>query len=76
MSKDLKKALLIALKQGDISKVEAKELIRSNGKIILDLSSYGSGTDQAQIEILERAPYLRPYFQNIIRLGNGINDSF
>jgi len=76
MSKHLKRAVLIAFKQGEISKVEAKDLIRSNGKIILDLSSDGSGTDQAQINTLERVPYLRPYFQNIISLGNGINDNF
>ncbi len=71
MSKHLKRAVLIALKQGEISKVEAKDLIRSNGKITLDLSPGGTGTDQAQINILERVPYLRPYFQNIITLGNG-----
>jgi hypothetical protein len=75
MSKQLKRSLLKALRKGNISKVEAKELIRSNGKIILDLSSDGSGTDQAQINTLERVPYLRPYFQNIISLGNGIKDS-
>lgn len=75
MSKHLKRAVLIALRQGDISKVEAKELIRSNGQIILDLSSEETGTDQAKINTLERVPYLRPYFQNIISLGNGIKDS-
>ena len=73
MSKHLKKAVLIALRQGEISKVEAKTLIQSNGKIILDLSTGGTGTDQAQIKTLERVPYLRPYFQNIISLGNGIH---
>lgn len=71
MSKDLKKAVLIALRQGDISKVEAKALIRSIGKIILNLSTGVTGTDQEQIETLERVQSLRPYFQNIIRLGNG-----
>lgn len=71
MSKDLKRAVLIALKLGEISKVEAKALIRSNGKIILNLSTGGTGTDQAQINTLERVQSLRPYFQNIIRLGNG-----
>jgi hypothetical protein len=71
MSKEIKKAVLIALRQGKISKVEAKDLIRSNGRIILDLSSGGTGTDEAQIHTLERVPYLRPYFQNIITLGNG-----
>jgi hypothetical protein len=76
MSKHLKRAILQALKQGDISKVEAKSLIRSNDKIILDLSTGGMGTDQAQINTLERVPYLRPYFQIIISLGHGINDSF
>ena len=71
MSKEIKKAVLIALRQGKISKVEAKDLIRSNGRIILDLSSGGTETDQTQINTLERVPYLRPYFQNIITLGNG-----
>ena len=71
MSKDLKRAVLIALKLGEISKVEAKALIRLNGKIILNLSTGGTGKDQAQINTLERVPYLRPYFQNIISLGHG-----
>jgi hypothetical protein len=71
MSKHLKRAVLIALRQGKISKVEAKDLIRSNGKIILDISTGETGMDQAQIKTLERVTYLRPYFQNIITLGNG-----
>ncbi|PZX52462.1 hypothetical protein LV84_03468 [Algoriphagus ratkowskyi] len=71
MNNEFKKAVLIALRQREISKVEAKALFRSNGKINLDLSTKSTGTDQSQIKILERVHYLRPYFQNIITLGNG-----
>jgi hypothetical protein len=76
MSKELKRAILIALKEAKISKVEAKALIQSNGKIILDLSTRGAVNNQIQINALERVPFLKPYFQNIISLGNGVKDSF
>lgn len=71
MSVELKYAVLKALLRGEISNVEAKSLIQSNGKIILDISISGTETDHSQIDTLNRVPYLRSYFQNIISLGNG-----
>lgn len=69
MSKHLKRAVLIALKQGEISKVEAKDLIRSNGKIILDLSK--DGKPDPIFPIVQKIPLLKKCFINIITLGNG-----
>lgn len=72
MSKDLKKGVIKALLQGQVSNVEAKALVRSNGKIILDLSTGVVETDKVQVDTLERLPFLKPYFQYIINLGSGV----
>jgi hypothetical protein len=69
MNKELKISVLKALKNGLMSKVEAKTLIHSNGTIKMELSPRGK-TDPV-CPIIDRMPDLKQYFINIIDLGNG-----
>jgi hypothetical protein len=69
MSKHLKRAVLISLRQGEISKVEAKAIIQANGKIILDLSI--DGKPDPIFPIVQKIPSLKKCFINLITLGNG-----
>jgi hypothetical protein len=70
MDKDLKINILLALKNGLLSKGEAKDLIRSKGVMRLDLST--NGKEDPIWTILQKLPSLRMHFTTIINLGNGI----
>ena len=69
MNKELKISVLKALKNGLLSKVEAKTLIYSKRVIRLDLSM--DGKQDLIFPIIERMPDLKQYFIKIIDLGNG-----
>jgi len=69
MDKGLKINILLALKNGLLSKGEAKNLIRSKGIIQLDLST--DGKEDPIWTILQKLPSLRMHFATIINLGNG-----
>ncbi|PSL03024.1 hypothetical protein [Cecembia rubra] len=71
MNKGLKISILIALKNGLLSKVEAKTLINSKGIIKLDLSTHGM--PDPVCPIIDRMPDLKQYFIRIIDLGHGEN---
>lgn len=69
MDKDLKINILIALKNGLLSKGEAKQLINSKGIVTMDLSTDG---EQDPIwPILQKLPSLEMHFTTIISLGAG-----
>lgn len=74
MNRQVKKGILTALSNGSISKVEAMELLRSDGKIILDLSSKAISPNPME-SIIEKIPELKNHFIRIISLGHGINRS-
>ena len=73
MNKEVKKAILKAIGKGLISKVEAKYLINTNGKLILNLSNNDKGKSNFEMinEILDKFPQLKKHFLNIIDLGKG-----
>lgn len=73
MNKEAKKVFLNALIGGHISKVEAKYLINTNGKLILNLSNNDLGKRNFEMinEILDKFPQLKKHFLNIIDLGKG-----
>ena len=69
MNNESKISVLKALKNGLLSKVEAKTLIYSKRVIRLDLSM--DGKQDLIFPIIERMPDLKQYFIKIIDLGNG-----
>lgn len=74
MNRELKKFVLIALFKGVISKVEAWQLLRTDGIIHLDLSSQLIKQNPPQ-SLLEKIPELKNHFIRIISLGHGKNPS-
>lgn len=73
MNREAKKEILRALSHGHISRMEAKKLILSDGRMVLNLSKSGGEEISEEInKIIKRIPAIKYYFQRIISLGNGI----
>lgn len=69
MNSETKRAILTAFGKGIISKLEMLHLIKSDGLIIVNLSSKAS--QEPINEILERIPDLKYHFTPILSLGHG-----
>ncbi|AKP50739.1 hypothetical protein [Cyclobacterium amurskyense] len=70
MNKEAKQGILIALKKGGIAKVEASQLLKSNGIVLLDLSRAPKKIDPIEA-LLAKVPDLKNHFIRIVTLGNG-----
>ena len=71
MNKEAKQAILIALKKGGIAKVEAIQLLKSNGIILLDLSRPPKKIDPIEA-LLAKVPDLKNHFEIILDSGEGV----
>jgi hypothetical protein len=74
MNKQLKIEILKAIQTGSLSKSEAKEIIKSDGKIIFDLSNQGEKPFLGFPfdNLLEKFPTWKIHFETVIFLGKGI----
>ena len=70
MNKEAKREILKAIGQKTISKVEAKQLLQTDGIILLELSSEGINPNSIE-SLLEKIPNLKIHFLRKISLGNG-----
>jgi len=70
MNKEAKKEILKAIGQKAVSKVEARQLLQSDGIILLDLSSQGINPTPTD-SLLEKVPNLKIYFTRKISIGHG-----
>lgn len=70
MNKEAKKEVLKAIGQKTISKVEARQLLQTDGIILLDLSSQGINPSPIE-SLLEKIPNLKIQFSRKISLGHG-----
>ena len=58
------------MKAGSLNREEAKALILTNGRNVIDLSN-GTTTAIELKPILDKVPQIASLFENIINLGNG-----
>lgn len=70
MNRDAKIEILKAIGQNLVSKVEARQLLQSDGIILLDLSSQGINPSPNE-SLLEKIPNLKIHFSRKISLGHG-----
>ena len=74
MTKEAKTAILKAVFKGLISKMEAWQLLRTDGIILLNISSQLINQNPPQ-SLLEKIPEIQNHFTKIISLGHGKNPS-
>ena len=74
MTKEAKTAILKAVFKGKLSTGEVVQLLRTDGIILLNLSSQLIKQNPPQ-SLLEKIPEIQNHFTKIISLGHGKNPS-